>query len=125
MSGIKSFGSITGSISVASTLTGALSIPSCGVIDYDIYEGDYTVIPNDKVQILATANKLLKQDVVVEASEYSIPEGGGLATDGDVDNVIDEVFGTEHEPDDEPTIDSDNIATKEELEDVIEDVFGE
>ena len=46
-----------------------------------------TVTPSDTVQILPTANKLLKQDIVIKASS-GIPEGSEMATDEDIDNLL-------------------------------------
>ena len=61
---------------------------------------------------------------MIEASS-GIPEGSEMATDDDIDDLIDDVFGTEVNPDpDEPTYNPDDIATEEELDDVITDVFG-
>lgn len=98
--------------------------PIGGILDCDIYDGEYTVTPSDTVQILPTANKLLKQDIVIEASS-GIPEGSEMATDEDIDNLIDDIFGPDIEPSpDEPVYDSDDIATDEELDDVLIDVFG-
>ena len=54
-----------------------------------------------------------------------IPEGSEMATDEDIDNLIDDIFGPDIEPSpDEPVYDSDDIATDEELDDVLTDVFG-
>lgn len=48
-----------------------------------------------------------------------------MATDEDIDNLIDDIFGPDIEPSpDEPVYDSDDIATDEELDDVLTDVFG-
>lgn len=46
-------------------------------IEYESYEGDYTVIPSRHEQTLATANKLLEQDIVIKEVPYS--EVGNLA----------------------------------------------
>lgn len=124
MGGVCGIGSIKGRLSPIESLSGTLSIPVGGILDCDIYDGEYTVTPSDTVQILPTANKLLKQDIVIEASS-GIPEGSEIATDEDIDNLIDDIFGPDIEPSpDEPVYDSDDIATDEELDDVLTDVFG-
>lgn len=68
MGGVCGIGSIKGRLSPIESLSGTLSIPVGGILDCDIYDGEYTVTPSDTVQILPTANKLLKQDIVIEAS---------------------------------------------------------
>jgi len=69
MSGIKSFESISGSISGESTLQGTLSVATGQ--DYDIYVGDYEITPMvDKDQTLNTANKLLTKDLVIAKVPY-------------------------------------------------------
>lgn len=124
MGGVCGIGSIKGRLSPIESLSGTLSIPVGGILDCDIYDGEYTVTPSDTVQILPTANKLLKQDIVIEASS-GIPEGSEMATDDDIDGLIDDVFGTGVNPDpDEPTYSPDDIATEKELNDAITDVFG-
>lgn len=48
-----------------------------------------------------------------------------MATDDDIDGLIDDIFGTGVNPDpDEPTYSPDDIATEKELNDAITDVFG-
>lgn len=72
------------------------------------------------VQVLPTTNKLLKHDIVIEASSGGLPEGSEMATDDDIDGLIDDVFGTGVNPDpDEPTYSPDDIATEKELNDAI------
>lgn len=94
-------------------------------LDCDIYEGEYNITPSDTVQVLPTTNKLLKHDIVIEASSGGLPEGSEMATDDDIDGLIDDVFGTGVNPDpDEPTYSPDDIATEKELNDAITDVFG-
>ena len=97
MGGVCGIGSIKGRLSPIESLSGTLSIPVGGILDCDIYDGEYTVTPSDTVQILPTANKLLKQDIVIEASS-GIPEGSEMATDEDIDNLIDDIFGPDIEP---------------------------
>lgn len=127
---IKQIGSITGSISGTSTLSGRLTIPYGMAEDHEIYSGEYTITPTDEDQILPTANKILEKDILVEASSYVIPEGTEMASDEDIDSIIDSVFGTEEEDSDtnsdsdDTGYNSDDVATDEELKDVIEDVFG-
>lgn len=114
MGGVCGIGSIKGCLSPIESLSGTLSIPVGGILDCDIYDGEYTVTPSDTVQILPTANKLLKQDIVIKASS-GIPEGSEMATDEDIDNLIDDIFGPDIEPSpDEPVYDSNDIATDEE-----------
>ena len=115
MGGVCGIGSIKGRLSPIESLSGTLSIPVGGILDCDIYDGEYTVTPSDTVQILPTANKLLKQDIVIEASS-GIPEGSEMATDEDIDNLIDDIFGPDIEPSpDEPVYDSDDIAIDNEI----------
>lgn len=67
MGGVCGIGSIKGRLSPIGSLQGALSIPVGGGLDCDIYEGEYNIVPSDTVQVLPTANKLLKHDIVAEA----------------------------------------------------------
>lgn len=60
MGGVCGIGSIKGRLSPIGSLQGALSIPVGGGLDCDIYEGEYNIVPSDTVQVLPTANKLLK-----------------------------------------------------------------
>lgn len=125
MGGVSGIGSIKGHLSPIGSLSGTLSVSIGGAVECDIYEGEYEITPRDEVQVLPTANKLLKHDIVIAAVSGGIPEGSEMATDEDIDNLIDDVFGSDIEPDpDEPTYDSDDIATDEELEDVLTDIFG-
>lgn len=112
MGGVCGIGSIKGRLSPIGSLQGALSIPVGGGLDCDIYEGEYNVTPSDTVQVLPTTNKLLKHDIVIEANSGGLPEGSEMATDDDIDGLIDDVFGTGVNPDpDEPTYSPDDIAT--------------
>lgn len=120
MGGVCGIGSIKGHLSPTGSLQGALSIPIASAPECDIYDGEYRIMPTDTEQVLATANKLLEHDIVIEASSDIVPEGSEMATDGEVDGVIDDVFG-----ENAPSYDEDDIATEEELEEVITDVFGE
>ena len=120
MNGTRAFGSVRGTISAEASLTGTLTIPYGVFENQDLYEGEYKVTPSDEVQVLPTANKVLKEDIVIEASSSILPEGSEMATEGDVDDVIEEVFGEEFDP----GYDSEDVATEEELNDVITDVFG-
>lgn len=105
MGGVCGIGSIKGRLSPIGSLQGALSIPVGGGLDCDIYEGEYNIIPSDTVQVLPTANKLLKHDIVIEANSGGLPEGSEMATDDDIDSLIDDIFGTGVNPDpDEPTL---------------------
>ena len=95
MGGVCGIGSIKGCLSPIESLSGTLSIPVGGILDCDIYDGEYTVTPSDTVQILPTANKLLKQDIVIEASS-GIPEGSEMATDDmkTITSVLKDADGT-------------------------------
>ena len=125
MSTTKPYGSIKGSISAESTLTGTLTIPYITTVDHEVYDGEYKITPTDEVQILPTAKKVLKEDIIVEASPYALPEGTEMASGEDVDGIIDEVFGKDvGDTEDNPSYDEGDIATEEELDDVITDVFG-
>lgn len=94
MGGVCGIGSIKGRLSPIGSLQGALSISVGGGLDCDIYEGEYNITPSDTVQVLPTTNKLLKHDIVIEASSGGLPEGSEMATDDDIDGLIDDVFGT-------------------------------
>lgn len=89
MGGVCGIGSIKGRLSPIGSLQGALSIPVGGGLDCDIYEGEYNITPSDTVQVLPTANKLLKHDIVIEANSGGLPEGSEMATDDDIDSLID------------------------------------
>lgn len=81
MGGVCGIGSIKGRLSPIGSLQGALSIPIGGSMDCDIYEGEYNIAPNNTVQVLPTANKLLKHDIVIEANSGGLPEGSEMATE--------------------------------------------
>lgn len=51
MGGVCGIGSIKGRLSSIESLSGTLSIPVGGILDCDIYDGEYTVTPSDTVQI--------------------------------------------------------------------------
>lgn len=79
MSGLKAFESIGGSISGESTLSGTISGESTlsGTLsvatgnNYDVYTGDYEVIPKvEDEQILETAHKLLTDNILVAKVPY-------------------------------------------------------
>lgn len=94
MGGVCGIGSVKGQLSPICGLQGTLSVTVGETVECDIYEGEYTITPNDDVQVLHTANKLLKHDIVVEATLGSIPEGCEMATDEDINSLIDDVFGS-------------------------------
>lgn len=119
-------GSVKGQLLPVPTLKGKLSIPPYSLCEHEEFEGEYTVTPGEEQIVLATAGKLLIHDIVVEPSPGVMPPDSSMATDEDIDNLIEEVFGGESEmpnPDD-PVYDEDDIATDEELNDVLTDVFG-
>lgn len=71
--GIKALETLSGSISAESSLTGELSCVSglSGKVsvtkEYDVYGGEYTVIPKAfEEQVLPTSNRVLKEDVIVK-----------------------------------------------------------
>lgn len=120
-------GSVKGQLLPVPTLKGKLSIPPYTHCSHDEYEGEYTIVPGEEQIVLATANKLLTHDIVVEPSQGVMPPGTSMATDDDIDDLIDDVFGGEADmpgTDDDIVYDEDNIATEEELDDVLKDVFG-
>lgn len=93
MGGICGIEYIKGYISSIGSLQGALSMPSSGSIDYTVYDGEYTITPIDRIQVLSTANKLLMHDIIVEANSGGLlPDGSELATDDDIDGLINGVF---------------------------------
>lgn len=74
MSGIKALGTLKGTISSESTLSGKLSasgglsgkLSMASTASYEVYEGDYKVVPQAfNPQTLETADKLLKENIVV------------------------------------------------------------
>ena len=120
-------GSVKGQLLPVPTLKGKLSIPPYTHCSHDEYEGEYTIVPGEEQIVLATANKLLIHDIVVEPSQGVMPPGTSMATDDDIDDLIDDVFGGEADmpgTDDDIVYDEDDIATEEELDDVLKDVFG-
>lgn len=120
-------GSVKGQLLPVPTLKGKLSIPPYSLCEHEEFDGEYTVTPSEEQIILATAGKLLTHDIVVEPSRGIIPPDSSMATDEDIDNLIDEVFGedsTETPTPDEPSYDEGDIATNKELDDVLTDVFG-
>ena len=76
MSGIKSYGSIKGSISARSTLNGTISpaaMPAKGsyLEGYEPYGDEYEVTPDlHDAQVLNTAKKYLEEDIVVKKVPY-------------------------------------------------------
>lgn len=123
-----SIGSVKGQLLPVPTLKGKLSIPPYTLCEHEEYDGEYAVVPGEEQIVLATSGKLLTQDIVVEPSQGVMPPGTSMATNEDIDGLIDDVFGDESTGDDsstdEPVYDEDDIATEEELEDVLTDVFG-
>lgn len=120
-------GSVKGQLLPVPTLKGKLSIPPYTHCSHDEYEGEYTITPGEEQIVLATANKLLTHDIVVEPSQGVIPPGTSMATDDDIDDLINDVFGGGADmpgTDDDIVYDEDDIATEEELDDVLKDVFG-
>lgn len=116
-------GSVKGQLLPVPTLKGKVSVPPYTVCDHKEFDGEYTVIPGDAQVVLATAGKLLTHDIVVEPSSGGMPPGSSMATDDDIDILLDEVFGDESGMPD-PVYNEEDIATKEELDGVLRNVFG-
>lgn len=57
------------------------------------YDGPYEVTPEDEDIILATKNKVMTDNVTVKASSDDNPDSGEIATDEEVNDVIDDIFG--------------------------------
>lgn len=87
-----SIGSIKGQLLPAPALKGKLSIPLYTLCEHEKYDGEYTIVPGEEQIVLATAGKLLVQDIVVEPSTSGIPPGSSMATDEDINNLIGEIF---------------------------------
>lgn len=68
MSSIKAFVcTLSGKLTCFGSLSGKLS----AVIDFNAYSGEYEVVPNAfNTQVLPTANKVLKKDIVVQKVPY-------------------------------------------------------
>ncbi len=113
MDEVCGIGSIKGHFSPIGSLTGNLSMPIGETSDRDIYTGPYNIAPTNKVQTLPTTNKFLEQDIVIEANPTGVPEGSEIATDADVNGIIDSVFGPDVKPDsNNPTFDANDIALR-------------
>lgn len=120
-------GSVKGQLLPVPTLKGKLSIPPYTLCSHDEYEGEYTIVPGEEQIVLATANKLLTHDIVVEPSQGVMPPGTSMATDDDIDGLINDVFGGGTDmpgTDNDNVYNEDDIATEEELNDALKDVFG-
>lgn len=120
-------GSVKGQLLPVPTLKGKLSIPPYTLCSHDEYEGEYTIVPGEEQIVLATANKLLTHDIVVEPSQGVMPPGTSMATDDDIDSLINDVFGGDTDmpgTDNDNVYNEDDIATEEELNDALKDVFG-
>lgn len=120
-------GSVKGQLLPVPTLKGKLSIPPYTLCSHDEYEGEYTIVPGEGQIVLATANKLLAHDIVVEPSQGVMPPGTSMATDDDIDSLINNVFGGDTDmpgTDNDNVYNEDDIATEEELNDALKDIFG-
>lgn len=71
---ISVVGGLSGQISEEGTLSGSLSVPE--MIGMPYYEGSYEVTPTQHTQVLGTAYKGMRQNVVVNP----IPSNYGLVT---------------------------------------------
>lgn len=125
MGNYSSIGSVKGQLLPIANLKGKLSIPLYANCEHEEYDGAYTITPGEERQVLNTANKLLTQDIVIESSQ-SIPADSSMATDDDITDLIEEIFGNDSQTSDSDntTYDEEDIATDEELDDVLTDVFG-
>ncbi len=120
-------GSVKGQLLPVPTLKGKLSIPPYTHCSHDEYEGVYTIVPGEEQIVLPTANKLLTHDIVVEPSQGVMPPGASMATDDDIDGLINDVFGGDTDmpgTDNDNVYNEDDIATEEELNDALKDIFG-
>lgn len=77
MDGIQALDSLSGRISAGTSLQGKLSESGalggtvCVTQEYDAYTGDYEVVPQAfRTQTLETANKLLRNNIVVNEIPY-------------------------------------------------------
>ena len=46
-------------------------LPDADTTEYDVYEGEYSIIPKIETQTLNTANKLMQSNVIVEKIPYA------------------------------------------------------
>ena len=71
---------LTATIKIANVkLNGEIGLPEFVDVEVDYYDGIYVVKPTFQNNVLPTANKLLEDDVTVEAIEVartSNPQGG-------------------------------------------------
>lgn len=73
---------ITGELSPIGSLEGELTIPR--IIESETYEGEHEVTPSDETQILQTADKTVRQNIIINP----IPSNYGRITwDGRVITV--------------------------------------
>lgn len=69
MDGIQALGSLSGKLSGSGSLKGTITISATGRAD--AYTGDYEVTPQAfQSQTLETANKLLKENIVIGPIPY-------------------------------------------------------
>lgn len=82
---IVSYGHLVGRLSGFGNLSGELTVPD-SVDGRQIYDGDYTVVPQAyDATVLATRNKAMEDDVIVMEIPYyeaSNPQGGYTVTIG-------------------------------------------
>lgn len=122
MGGVCGIGSIKGRLSPIGSLQGALSIPVGGGLDCDIYEGKYNIVPSDTVQVLPTANKLLKHDIVIEANSGGLPEETDL--DAALKEKVNAAAEGNHSHANKAFLDTLSGATDEEVTAMCTEVFG-
>lgn len=79
---IKSRESISGSIASAGNIT---AVVSNGISDFDVYSGEYNVVPKIESQTLETKFKSMEENVTIESIPYQEVtniSGGTTATIG-------------------------------------------
>ena len=62
---------IVGNVSGTAKLSGDISISNTIIVDYDEFEGPYEVKPLIESQTLDTKDKLMKEDLIVQAIPYA------------------------------------------------------
>lgn len=66
-------------LTAANTLVGVISAPSNTGVTYDKYEGEVTVTPTGVAQVLPTREKVLTDNVTIEAIPYAeVPNDTGI-----------------------------------------------
>lgn len=63
---LSSIGSLKGSLSTENTITAALTLKVVETVSHQIYDGDTVIIPSTSDIILETADKVVKDDILVK-----------------------------------------------------------